>query len=137
MHISFVLTMLFSILSVSVKSQSLLIGKWERVDKDKTIDTTNHPDSKCGNLELRANSTFHIEGDSSSQNTQTPGWHVCQEVEGNWELDKKNYLTLWLSGYERKIFLRYKIISVTKYKLVLRSHFDLRNRNMDMVFSRL
>ena len=132
---SLILFFLLSTFSFFVEAQSLLIGKWKRVDKDKLIDTVSSSAKNCGNLELRVDSTFQIEGDSSTHNSQTPGWHVCEAMTGNWELNNKNNLTLWLAGDQGRVFLRYKIILLTKHKLVLRSQFS-EKKQRDIIYSR-
>ncbi|MGO8056411.1 hypothetical protein, partial [Rhizobium leguminosarum] len=72
-----------------------------------------------GDIQFRADSTFHIQGDSSTKNSSTPGWHVGDELVGTWELSNNNLLTLWIEPKEHKIFLMYVIIKLSRNQLVL------------------
>ncbi len=38
-----------------------------------------------GDLEIRSDSTFHIQGDTTNQNSRTQGWHFGDEYNGVWE----------------------------------------------------
>ena len=92
---------------------------------------------KWRDLEIRKDSTFHIEGDSSSQNSTIPGWHTGEEFNGTWELYNKNRLFLRMEPKENKMFVWYIIIKLTNNKLILRSGLDKNNKKHDITYLRL
>ena len=110
--------------NTEIFSQLTLVGNWRRlipvVKYKGSIIKQNH----WGDLEIREDSTFHIQGDTTNQNTTTPGWHVGDQYNGTWQLYKEDHLFLYLNPKEDKMFLSFKIIKLEKQKLVLRSYFD-------------
>jgi len=118
-------------------SQSTLIGNWRRVDSNSTHTNTNQSKNKWGDIHFYKDSTFLIYGDSSTNISTTPGWHVGDELKGNWEISNTNHLTLWLEPKKERYFLVYTIIKLTKAELILRSHFDKSSDKNDIKYSRL
>jgi hypothetical protein len=122
-----VLLILLSGLLLQSHSQTTFIGKWRLVDPRLKFQDTVSTKAKWGDLEIRLDSTFHIEGDSSSKNSTMSGWHVGDEYNGTWELFKRNRLILRLEPKEDKMFFIYQIIEQDKQRLVLRGPFNLEN----------
>jgi hypothetical protein len=118
-------------------SQTTFIGRWRLVDPRLKFQDTVSKQAKWGDLEIRLDSTFHIEGDLSSKNSTPPGWHVGDEYNGTWELYNGKRLILRLEPKEDKMFLPYLIIKQGKQKLVLRGPFNLKNKKSDLTFFRL
>jgi hypothetical protein len=131
------LTSIFFICLFSrVFSQTTLIGSWRcAFPNSKYIDTT-YKQVKTGDLGIHSDSTFHIEGDSSTQNSAIPGWHVGEECYGTWELQNHNRLFLWLEPKKEKMFFSYMIIKLTREKLVLRSSFHPKDQRYDILYLR-
>jgi hypothetical protein len=131
------LSILLAALFVESSGQTTILGKWRRLNPTiKHQDITNKQ-SKFGDLEISTDSTFHIEGDSSSKNSTISGWHVGDEYNGTWGLHNSNRLTLWFEPKDDKMFLSYLIIKQTKQKLVLRSASNIKDRKRDIVYLRL
>ncbi|CAN5681497.1 hypothetical protein BH11BAC3_BH11BAC3_34790 [soil metagenome] len=124
---------LFSCLFTCTYSQASLIGKWRRVnDYFNNQDTVNRDV-----LEICKDSTFHIEGDSSSQNSTISGWNIGEEYNGTWELRHKNRLFLWMEPKKDKMFLWYIIVKLTKDKLILRLGFTMNDKKHDITYIRI
>jgi hypothetical protein len=96
-------------------------GKWMRSGKQATTFASEPVFGSCGDMELIADSSFRIHGNSSTVDTTTPGWSVCQEITGRWELEPDSLLTFWLDGESQKLFLRYRIRKLTQEEMVLHS----------------
>jgi hypothetical protein len=118
-------------------SQINIIGKWRRVNPKSHFQDTTHKQLKWGDIEIRSDSTFHIEGDSSTKNSTIPGWHGGEEYNGTWELDDVNRLTLWMEPQENRMFLWFKIIKLTEKKLVLRLGFNIDDKKHNITYLRL
>jgi len=120
---------------LKVQSQSL-IGNWRRqsITAEKIEKVNNQ--AKSGDLTVRSDSTFHIEGDTLTQSSSVPGWHTGEELNGTWELKDKR-LTFWLDPKENRMFLWFNIIALTKNKLVLRSGFNRNSKKHDITYIRL
>jgi hypothetical protein len=133
--ISRFLTPLLLCISFSLRtySQNTLIGNWKRVIKNQTIKIQQ---KQWGDLEIRSDSTFHIQGDTATQNSTTPGWHTGDEFNGTWRQQDNKHLMFLLEPKQSGMFLSYKIIKLSKEKLVLRSYGNKRNR-YDIVYLRL
>jgi len=132
------LSILLSCFSAQTYSQvSLLIGTWRRVNPKLTVQDTIHKQLKYGDFEINQDSTFHIEGDSSTQNSTIPGWHVGDEYNGKWELDSSNHLTLYFDPKENKLIFRYIIIELNRNKLVLRLGFHKNDEKYDITYFRI
>ncbi len=127
----------FFIVQTYTYSQTSLIGKWRRVNSKLNVQDTTDKQLKYGDLEIRKDSTFHIEGDSATQNSTTPGWNTGEEYNGTWEVNDNNRLTLRLDPKEDKMFLWFIITKLTKDKLVLRFGFDKNNKKYDFTYLRL
>jgi len=128
---------LFFGLSNQTYSQAALIGNWRRVNPKLKYQDTINKKIKWGDFEIRRDSTFHIEGDSPTQNSNISGWHAGDEYNGTWKLRGNNLLTLWLEPKKNKMFLSYMIIKLTKEKLVLRSQFHTEDKRHDITYLRL
>ncbi len=127
------ISILFSCHLIQGRSQTSLIGKWRRVNSPiDNQDTTR----QWENLEIRTDSTFRIEGDSSTINSTIPGWHTSVEYNGTWELHDKKRLFLWMEPKESKMFLWFVIVRLTKNKLVLRLGFNKNEKNHDITYLR-
>lgn len=96
-------------------------GKWIRTVKQAGTAASHSTFGSCGDMELKADSSFRILGDSASANSTSPGWSVCQEIKGRWELEPDSLLTFWLDGESHKLFLRYRIRKLTRGEMVLHS----------------
>jgi hypothetical protein len=118
-------------------SQITLVGKWQRVNHNSKFPDTSNKQLTWGDIEIRSDSTFHIEGDSSTKNSTIPGWHVGEEYNGTWKLDDFNRLTLWMEPQEDSRFLWFKIIKLMKKKLVLRFGFNIDDRKNNIKYLRL
>ena len=129
-------SILFSCLFIYTYSQTSLIGKWRRVDPNLNNQDTANKQLKSGDLEIRKDSTFHMEGDSLTQNSTIPGWHTGEEYNGTWELHDNNRLTLWTEPKKTKIFLWFIIIKLTKDKLILRLGFNMNDKKHDITYLR-
>ena len=133
--------LLFSILLIALfvqsYSQTTVIGKWRRVNTKTKFQDGTFKQSNWGDLEIRADSTFHIQGDSSTKISTVPGWHVGDEYNGTWELHDSNRLTLWFDPREDKLFISYLIVKLVKNKLVLRGAFNLKSKKYDITYLRL
>ena len=131
------ISILFSCLFIQASSQTSLIGKWRRVNPTLSNQDTTNKQLKWGDLEIRTDSTFHIEGDTSIRNSTIPGWHTGDEYNGTWELHDNNRLTLWIEPKESKMFLWFIIVEVNKDKLILRLGFNKNEKNRDIIYLRL
>ena len=128
---------LFCCLFIHVHSQTLLIGKWRRVNATLSNQDTTNKQLKWGDLEIRTDSTFHIEGDTSSRSSTISGWHTGDEYNGTWELRTNNRLTLWMEPKETKMLLPFIIVKLTKDKLILRLGFTKNDKKHDIIYLRL
>ena len=137
MFLRFFTTIISFLVFAEVFSQSTLIGSWRRVDSISNQTNTNQGKNQWGDTYFYKDSTFHIHGDSSTNNSTTPGWHVGEESKGTWEVGNKNHLTLWLQPKESKFFIVYIIIKLTDTELILRSNFDKRNKKNNIKYARL
>jgi len=133
----FLISILFTGLFTQTYSQQSLIGNWRRVNPDFKYQDTTSKQLKWGDLQIHTDSTFHIEGDSSTRNSTISGWHAGDEYNGTWELRDNNRLTLWLEPKENKMFLSFTIIKLTKDKLVLRLSFNKNDKKNDITYLRI
>jgi len=131
------ISILLSCFFTQTFSQVSVIGKWRPINPKLKINDTTNKQLKYGDIEIRQDSTFHIEGDSSTQNSSIPGWHTGDESNGTCEVYDNNHLTLWLEPKENKMFLSYIIIKLTKDKLILRSSFNKNKKKYDIKYLRL
>ncbi len=137
MLLKFLITfLLFLGFSTQIFSQITLVGNWKRVIPVIKYKGSVIKQGHWGDLEIRQDSTFRIQGDTTNQNSTTPGWHTGDEFNGTWEQLNGNLLFLWLEPKENKMFLSYKIIKLSKEKLVLRSNFNKNNKH-DITYLRL
>jgi hypothetical protein len=125
--------LLFISFGLQTYSQNNLVGNWKRVIKNQPVKIQQ---KQWGDLEIRSDSTFHIEGDTTNQRSTTPGWHTGDEYNGTWKQQGNKYLMLLLEPKQDKMFLSYKIIKLSKEKLVLRSGFN-KNNKYDIVYLRI
>ena len=132
-----IIVVLLTLLSISGFSQTSLFGKWRRITANPHHKDTTYKQLAPGDLEINADTTFHIEGDSSEKNSTIPGWHVREEMNGTWELQNNKRLTLWLEPKESKMFLSFVIISLTQEELVLRLYMERNNKKGDIKYLRL
>jgi hypothetical protein len=122
---------------INAPGQTSLVGNWRRVNPTLNVQDTNNRQLRWGDIEIRADSTFHNEGDTSTRNSTIPDWHSGDEYNGTWQLHDNNRLTLWIEPKESKMFLWFIIVKVTKDKLVLRSGFNKNEKNRDIEYLRL
>jgi len=132
-----IISLLFSCLFIHAQSQTSLIGKWRRVNPTLSNQDTTNKQLKWGDLEIPIDSTFHIEGDTSTRNSTIPGWHSGDEYNGTWQLHDSNRLTFWMEPKESTMFLWFIIIKLTKDKLILRLGFDKSDKKHDITYLRL
>jgi hypothetical protein len=128
--------LLFICTGLQTYSQNILIGNWKRVKPVIKNQPIKIQQKQWGDLEIRSDSTFHIEGDTATQNSKTPGWHVGDEYNGTWIQQDSKYLMLLLEPKQDKMLISYKIIKLSKQKLVLRSGLNKSNK-YDIVYLRL
>lgn len=102
---------------------SQIIGDWHRTDLNP-----NNKNSHQGDLSIHSDSTFYVVGDSTNNQDTIPGWNTGEGYKGKWE-ENNRHLILWLEPKEEKLFLSFKIIRLTKNKLVLTTAFDEHNKN--------
>lgn len=118
-------------------SQQSFIGHWRRVNPNIKNQDTTSKEPQWNDLQINADSTFHIEGNSSTKNSTIPGWHSGDEYNGTWELRDKNRLTLWLDRKKFRMYLSFIIISITENKLVLRLSSSLNDKKKDITYLRI
>ena len=133
----FLILVLFTSVSIQAFSQASFIGKWKRIKKPATKyqGNTTRQVPNWGDLEIRADATFHIEGDSANKNSTTPGWYSGAELNGTWECRDNKHLIFWL-GTKKEMPLSYKIVVRTTGKLILRPPLD-KDSKYDLNFLRL
>lgn len=117
--------------------QSSVIGKWRYLPPNANPDSVKLSRNVCGDLEVRSDFKFVVLGDSSKPSSNTPGWNVCSDFGGIWELIDGKDLLLKYDPQENKIFVRYKIISLSSKFMVLRSYLDLKSADHDTRYIRL
>jgi hypothetical protein len=132
------LIFLLLVIGVSLQgySQNTLIGNWRRVKPIIKNQVTKAQQKQWGDLEIFSDSTFHIQGDTTTQNSTTPGWHTDDEFKGTWERRGYKHLILLVEPKKYNGFLFYKVIKLSKEKLVLRSNLDKSNK-YDIVYFRM
>jgi hypothetical protein len=128
--------LLFIGFSLQTYSQLSLIGNWRRVKPIIKNQPIKIQQKQWGDLEIRSDSTFHIQGDTTTQNSTTPGWHTGDEFNGTWERRNNKHLILLIEPKKYNGFLFYKVIKLSKEKLVLRSNSEKSNK-YDIVYFRL
>ena len=128
--------MLFTSFCIEAYCQTSLTGNWRRVNPQIKYADTINTQPKWGDLQIRPDSTFHMEGDSSTQNSTISGWHTGDEYNGTWELREHNRLTLWLEPKEHNLFLWFIIVQLTKDKLVLRLGVNKNDKKHDITYLR-
>lgn len=100
-------------------SQPALIGNWRRVIPEVENQDLKTKQLQPADLQIFSDSTFHIQGDTTSQNSKVPGWHSVEDYRGTWE-QKGVFLTLRIEPKKDMMFLTFKIVEVTKEKLILK-----------------
>jgi hypothetical protein len=101
--------------------QAQLTGSWRRMDKGFERETIYKKEPRSGDLILRADSTFIIQGDTIGQQSSVPGWHVDDTYTGSWDQRRKGYLFLRLEPKEQMMVLGFKLVRLTRKRLVLKS----------------
>jgi hypothetical protein len=132
-----VISIVLLCLLIHAHSQTSLIGKWRRINPTLSNKDTTHKQLLPGDLEIRKDSTFHIEGDTTTRNSAIPGWHAGAEDNGRWELHENNRLILWMEPKESKLLLPFVIIDLTRDKLVVRLAFRKNDPEYDITYLRL
>jgi hypothetical protein len=129
--------LLFIAVSLQAYSQASFIGKWKRIKKPvvKYRGNITRQVPNWNDLEIRADSTFHIEGDTSNQHSTTAGWYSAAAINGTWECRDHKHLIFWL-GTKKEMPLSYRIVILTSKKLILRPPLD-RDSKYDLNFERL
>lgn len=112
-----------------------LIGNWRRLQPDSNEEKHLQLGSRFGDLIIRSDSTFQVVGDSASNKSDIPGWHIGDGYKGIWELHRRQ-LTLRLTPENEGMFLTYTIIKLTKKQLVLRSSFNPNDSKFDISYLR-
>jgi hypothetical protein len=134
MSYKFFLSFLLLCFFVNCQSQISLIGNWRRTDLKLTPSKNN---KQWGDTEFKTDSTFHIEGDTTNEQSTTPGWHVGGAVDGIWKFQKPNYLSLHTDPNEPLFFFRYRIMKLTKNELVLSTYSDKKSKKSHLRYRRL
>jgi hypothetical protein len=123
--------LLYVIAIVPTFGQNNIVGNWKRVQTVIKNQCVKINQWQWGDLEIHSDSTFHIYGDSTNQNSATPtGWQAGTEYNGTWELRDSNYLRLRILYQPDWIFRSYEIIKLTKERLVLRSNASKNNKQI-------
>ena len=131
-------TILFTGLLINTYGQKSLIGKWRRVNQSANQDVNRSKQAQTSDLTLYPDSTFFIQGDSTTKNSTMPGWHSGTEYTGTWEQTDKNHLYLFPTPKQDRLFLPYIIVELTSEKLVLRSTFDnKKNKLLYLTYRRI
>ena len=117
-------------------SQKTLVGKWRRVDESKKNKKLNNKQLVYGDMELRSDSTFHIEGDTKTKNSNVQGWHSGDEYNGTWQQLDNNSFILWMKPKEDGLFILYQIIKHDRNNLILSIGPEPKNAHQ-IKFSRL
>jgi hypothetical protein len=131
------IVILCSCISMNTFSQTGLIGKWRRSTSNPHYKDTTHKQLEWGDLEIRPDASFHIQGDSSAGNSTIPGWNAGEAMNGTWELQNNKLLTLWLEPKESRMALNYIVVKLTKQELVLRWQLDKNNKKWNIKYLRL
>jgi hypothetical protein len=132
------ITILFIGFYIHGYSQTGLIGAWRRVNPNMKTQDIKNKQIKKWDLEIYADSTFHMQGDTAVQTSTVSGWHVGEDYKGTWEQNDSTYLTLWIGPKKERMFLTYKIVKLTSKKLLLRSLPDTKsNKKNDIKYLRL
>lgn len=103
-----------------IYSQKTLVGKWRRVDENKKNQKLNNKQLVYGDMELRSDSTFHIEGDAKTKNSNVQGWHSGDEYNGTWQQLNNKSFVLWMKPKADGLFILYQIIQHDKTNLIVR-----------------
>jgi len=115
----------FLALTATACKQSQLTGNWSRLDS--TIKFKDIKFGKIGDLTLNNDSTFIIHGDTTNSASTIAGWHGGDEYRGVWGLHDNNSLVLHLEPQDEKNFVHFKIVRLTKNKLVLKTASSRKN----------
>ncbi|MFT3910907.1 MAG: hypothetical protein QM737_15925 [Ferruginibacter sp.] len=111
---------LFFGISVTCYCQSDLTGSWRRVKPYLKNQDFKNKKLQQDDLEINSDSTFHIQGNATNLNSRIPGWDISEDYKGTWQQKGVDYLTFWIEPKQNKLFVNFKIISLTADKLVLR-----------------
>jgi hypothetical protein len=128
------IAVLFIGLCMQCYSQAGLIGNWRR-ENPGIKDWLDTKQLRPGDLQIFPDSTFHIQGDTATQNSTIPGWHVGDDYKGTWEQRGNDYLTLWIGPKKEMMSLAFKIKKLTKEKLILKI-LPGNNINADIIYTR-
>lgn len=135
MFVKHIIPLLLIFLSTPCFSQTSIIGKWRRTANPHHKNTI-YKQPEPGDLEIYANNTFHIEGDSANDSI-IPGWHTFQEMNGTWEVQSNKKLTLWVQSKESNLFLSFVIIRLSREELVIRFYWERDNKKGNIQYLRL
>ena len=116
--------------------QPTIIGKWRRIEETSKAKKITNKILQFGDMEIRSDSTFHIEGDSKTKNSIVSGWHAGDEYNGTWEKGGTKVLILWVGDKNDKMFLSYIIVKLNKNDLILSKGFT-RKDSYQLIFKRL
>jgi hypothetical protein len=112
-------------------SQETLIGNWHRVNPSLKNQDLKSNQLQQDDLQIFEDSTFHIQGDTTTQNSSVSGWHIGEDYKGKIEVKGKDYLVLWTDPKD-KIGLTLKIVELTKEKLIVK----IGNIGQDIIYVR-
>lgn len=134
MYAKFLLLLLLMSDCYAGYSQASLIGNWRRVNQTIKNQDFNSKQAQIGDLTIRVDSTFFIQGDTSLQLSATAGWRYGNEYKGTWQQRSKT--SLWFL-MENDIFYPFIIVSLTSTKLVLRLTFSKKLKKYNWVYVRM
>jgi hypothetical protein len=137
MLLKFTFSILLTCLFTLTYGQESLIGNWRRVDPNIENQDTTSKQPQWGDLQINADSTFHVEGNSATKNSTISGWHSGDEYNGTWELGDNNRLTLWLDRKKYRMYLSFIIINITQDKLVLRLSSGMNDKKKYITYLRI
>ncbi|PZP50206.1 MAG: hypothetical protein DI598_06130 [Pseudopedobacter saltans] len=106
---------------MNAKSQISLIGDWRIINKSTSKGRQDTSIHNIGDIQLNADSTFYIFGDTTSSKSQIPGWHVGSPHKGRWTFIKGNpsRLNLYYDAKDQHKFFPYIIDKITKNEMIL------------------
>ena len=104
---------LFAVSSCSAPS---LIGSWRRIDKP--FANNIKPADSIGDMTLRADSTFFIQGSPAADSSRISGWNTGS-ISGRWGLTHPNLMMQTMNPEDDKMILPRPIVRLTAKRLYL------------------
>jgi len=96
-----------------------IMGKWRRMDILNSNLSEVNDSSKFGDLSISSDSTFFIVGSGKLDTSHISGWHGGASIDGIWRKPDRDHIILYINPKENNYFLKYKVVSLSKRKLVI------------------